>query len=58
MSDRLKTVTLFAGIAALWMLIPQTGLADAELEVPEPGSLSLLAGGVAATLFAVWRRSR
>ncbi len=58
MSDRLKTVALFAGIAALWMLIPQTGLADEALDVPEPGSLSLLAGGVAATLFAVWRRSK
>jgi hypothetical protein len=40
------------------MLIPQTGLADQATEVPEPGSLSLLAGGVAATLFAAWRRSK
>ena len=58
MSDRLKTFALFAGTIGLWMLIPQTGLADQATEVPEPGSLSLLTGGVAATLFAAWRRSK
>ena len=58
MSDRLKTFALFAGLAGLWMLVPQTGLADTTVDVPEPGSLSLLAGGVAATLFAAWRRSK
>ena len=58
MRDRLKAIALFAGIAGLWMLIPQTGLADTSIEVPEPGSLSLLACGVAASLFAAWRRSK
>jgi hypothetical protein len=58
MSDKLKTCALFAAIAGLWCLVPQTGLADTGIDVPEPGSLSLLASGVAITLFAAWRRSK
>jgi hypothetical protein len=60
MSDKLKTLALFAVIAGLWFLIPQVGLAQADgtTDVPEPASLTLLASGVAATLFAVWRRRK
>jgi hypothetical protein len=57
MSDRLKTCALFVGIAGLWMLMPQTGFAD-SVQVPEPGTLSLLAGGVAVTMLAAWRRRK
>ena len=59
MSDRLKALALFATIAGLWFLSTQVGVAqisDADtLEVPEPTSLSLLVGGVAAALYAAWR---
>jgi hypothetical protein len=59
MSDRLKTIGLFAVVAGLWLLIPQESSAtDGATPVPEPASLSLLAGGVAATMYAVWRRRK
>lgn len=62
MSDRLKSFALFAAIAGFWFLLPQVGLADTTngdfLNVPEPTSMSLLAGGVAAALYAAWRRRK
>jgi hypothetical protein len=57
----LKTITLFAAIGALWFLGTHVGFAetgDTLTAVPEPASLSLLAGGVAATIYAVWRRRK
>jgi hypothetical protein len=59
MSDRMKALGLFALIASLWYLGTQIGVAQATdtdtLEVPEPTSMSLLVGGVAAALYAAWR---
>ena len=59
MSDRMKALTLFALIAGLWYLGTQIGVAQATdgdtLEVPEPTSMSLLVGGVAAAIYAAWR---
>jgi hypothetical protein len=52
----MKAIGLFAIVAGLWLLIPQESLAqDGTIAVPEPGSLSLLASGVAATMYAFWR---
>jgi hypothetical protein len=60
MSNRWKSVGLFAVIAGLWLLMPQVGLAqsDGTTPVPEPASLTLLASGVAATMYAFWRKRK
>ena len=57
MNERWKSIAWLGAIAGLWVLMPQVAQAQVE-PVPEPASLTLLAGGVAATIFAAWRKRK